>query len=50
MRKQVFAELLDNLWFWGALALAILVIYGVWALLEATGMHGMPGIIPRGWG
>ncbi|MDT7888007.1 MAG: hypothetical protein RQ885_03420 [Desulfurococcales archaeon] len=50
MRKAVFAELLDNLWFWAVLALGIMAIYGIWALLEATAMHGITGIAPRGWG
>jgi len=45
-----FAELLDNLWFWGAVAFAIMFAYGVWVLIEVIAMHGMAGVVPRGWG
>ncbi len=47
MASKVSSTLLDNLWFWGAIAIGIMFAYGVWALIEVVSMHGMPvGPIP----
>jgi hypothetical protein len=39
MSKKI--SLLDNLWLWATLALAIMATYGLWVLLEIMNMHGI---------
>jgi hypothetical protein len=46
--NKITALLLDNLWFWAVLAMAISLVYGAWALIEASNMHMYP-LTPKGW-
>ncbi|MDT7891976.1 MAG: hypothetical protein RQ952_04460 [Thermoproteota archaeon] len=46
--NRITALLLDNLWFWAILAMTISLVYGAWALIEASNMH-MPSLTPKGW-
>lgn len=46
--NRVTALLLDNLWLWAILAMAISLVYGAWALIEVSNMHMHP-VPPTGW-
>jgi hypothetical protein len=38
-REPLAARIIDNLWLWAIVALAIMFIYAAWALIEALVMH-----------